>query len=193
MVKGEGIMDQKKIGGFLKELRNEKGITQEQLAEELGVSNRTVSRWETGFNMPDISVLIEIADYFDVSIPEIINGERKSEMNEEVKEMATSIATYAEEERNVLLKKVRYISIAGLIGLFIWNYMPVTDVPILEALRGAGMGTSAGALVASILFTTGNLEKMHKSKKPYRKVLKTAAILFVIGLFAAALIATFKK
>ena len=193
MVKGEGIMDQKKIGGFLKELRNEKGITQEQLAEELGVSNRTVSRWETGFNMPDISVLIEIADYFDVSIPEIINGERKSEMNEEVKEMATSIATYAEEERNVLLKKVRYISIAGLIGLFIWNYMPVTDVPILEALRGAGMGTSAGALVASILFTTGNLEKMHKSKKPYRKVLKTAAVLFIIGLFAAALFATFRK
>ena len=193
MVKGEGIMDQKKIGGFLKELRNEKGITQEQLAEELGVSNRTVSRWETGFNMPDISVLIEIADYFDVSIPEIINGERKSEMNEEVKEMAASIATYAEEERNVLLKKVRYISIAGLIGLFIWNYMPVTDVPILEALRGAGMGTSAGALVASILFTTGNLEKMHKSKKPYRKVLKTAAVLFIIGLFAAALFATFKK
>ena len=193
MVKGEGIMDQKKIGGFLKELRNEKGITQEQLAEELGVSNRTVSRWETGFNMPDISVLIEIADYFDVSIPEIINGERKSEMNEEVKEMATSIATYAEEERNVLLKRLRYISLAGLIGLFIWNYMPVTDVPILEALRGAGMGTSVGALVASILFTTGNLEKMHKSKKPYRKVLKTAAILFIIGLFAAALFATFKK
>ncbi|MCF0110017.1 MAG: helix-turn-helix transcriptional regulator [Erysipelotrichaceae bacterium] len=186
-------MDQKKIGGFLKELRNEKGITQEQLAEELGVSNRTVSRWETGFNMPDISVLIEIADYFDVSIPEIINGERKSEMNEEVKEMATSIATYAEEERNVLLKRLRYISLAGLIGLFIWVYMPVTDVPILEALRGAGLGTSAGALIASILFTTGNLEKMHKSKKPYRKVLKTAAILFVIGLFAAALIATFKK
>ena len=41
-------MDQKKIGGFLKELRREKGVTQEQLAERLGVSSRTVSRWETG-------------------------------------------------------------------------------------------------------------------------------------------------
>ena len=54
-------MNQIKIGSFLKELRNEKGITQEQFAEQLGVSNRTVSRWETGSNMPDISLLVEIA------------------------------------------------------------------------------------------------------------------------------------
>ena len=76
-------MDQKKIGNLLKKLRSEKGLTQEQLAEILNVSNRTVSRWETGSNMPDISLLVEIADFYDISIPEIINGERKSEkMNE---------------------------------------------------------------------------------------------------------------
>ena len=72
-------MDQKKIGNLLKKLRSEKGLTQEQLAEILNVSNRTVSRWETGSNMPDISLLVEIADFYDISIPEIINGERKSE------------------------------------------------------------------------------------------------------------------
>ena len=55
-------MDQRKIGAFLKELRKEKGITQEQMAEELGVSGRTISRWETGSNMPDISLLVEIAE-----------------------------------------------------------------------------------------------------------------------------------
>ena len=70
-------MDQKKIGSFLRELRKEQRITQEDLAEKLNVSSRTISRWETGSNMPDISLLIEIADFFDVSIPEIINGERK--------------------------------------------------------------------------------------------------------------------
>lgn len=73
-------MDQKKIGSFLRELRKEQRITQEDLAEKLNVSSRTISRWETGSNMPDISLLIEIADFFDVSIPEIINGERKSEI-----------------------------------------------------------------------------------------------------------------
>ena len=55
-------MDQIKVGAFLKDLRKEKEITQEQLAEELGVSGRTISRWETGKNMPDISILVEIAE-----------------------------------------------------------------------------------------------------------------------------------
>ena len=53
-------MDQVKIGNFLKKLRKEKGITQEQLAEILNVSGRTVSRWENGNNMPDISILVDI-------------------------------------------------------------------------------------------------------------------------------------
>ncbi len=54
-------MDSKKIGAFLKRLRSEKGITQEQLAEILGVSGRTVSRWETGNNLPDLSILVQIS------------------------------------------------------------------------------------------------------------------------------------
>ena len=56
-------MDQKKIGSFLKELRKEKGLTQEQLAERLKVSSRSVSRWETGNNMPDLSILVELSDF----------------------------------------------------------------------------------------------------------------------------------
>ena len=78
-MKGGAQMDQKRIGNFLKELRKEKNVTQEQLAEQLNVSGRTVSRWETGNNMPDISLLVEISELYEVSIPEIINGERKSE------------------------------------------------------------------------------------------------------------------
>ena len=82
-------MEQQKVGSFLKELRKEQNLTQEQFAEQLGVSGRSVSRWETGINMPDISLLVEIAEFYDVSISEIIDGERKSEkMNEEVKETA---------------------------------------------------------------------------------------------------------
>ena len=78
-------MDQSKIGQFLKQLRKEKGITQEEFAEKIGVSGRTVSRWETGSNMPDISLLVDIADFYDVDVREIIEGEKKSEMmNEEI-------------------------------------------------------------------------------------------------------------
>ena len=96
-MKGGNSMDQKKIGRFLKELRKEKNITQEQLAEKIKVSSRTVSRWETGSNMPDISLLAELAELYDVSIPEIIDGERKSEnMNEEIKETVLKLSDYTE-------------------------------------------------------------------------------------------------
>ena len=60
-------------------LRRSRGLSQEQLAEKLAVSGRTVSRWETGSNMPDIGMLVVLADFYGVSIPELINGERKSE------------------------------------------------------------------------------------------------------------------
>ena len=80
-------MDQKKTGSFLRELRKEKQLTQEQLAERFGVTNRSVSRWETGSNMPDLSILVELADFYDVDIRDIIDGERKGEdMNKEEKE-----------------------------------------------------------------------------------------------------------
>ena len=61
-------MDQKKIGGFLRELRKSAGFTQEQAAEKLGISSRTISRWETGAYMPDISMLVDIAELYDVDI-----------------------------------------------------------------------------------------------------------------------------
>ena len=70
-------MEQEKIGQFLRTLRKEKNLTQEQLAEHFQVSGRTVSRWENGNHMPDISVLIEIADFYAVDIREILDGERK--------------------------------------------------------------------------------------------------------------------
>lgn len=93
-------MNQKKIGTFLKQLRNEKGITQEQLAEILGVSGRTVSRWETGTNLPDLSILVQISEYYDVEIKEILNGERKSEnMDSELKETLLKVADYNELEK----------------------------------------------------------------------------------------------
>ena len=71
-------MDTKKIGIFLKDLRNEKGMTQEQLGEKLGVSNKTISRWETGKYMPPIDCLNMLSDIYNISINEILGGERAS-------------------------------------------------------------------------------------------------------------------
>ena len=100
-------MNQVKIGDFLRELRKEKGLTQEQLAEQFNISRRSVSRWETGSNMPDVGLLIEIADFFDVDIREIIDGERKSENME--KETLKKVAEYADAEKAKLKKKISNI------------------------------------------------------------------------------------
>lgn len=70
------IMDQIKIGKFIATLRKEKELTQEQLGEKLGVTNKTISRWENGNYMPDIEMLSLLSKEFDVSINELISGER---------------------------------------------------------------------------------------------------------------------
>lgn len=112
-------MDQIRVGTFLKALRKEKKLTQEQLAEKLNVSGRTVSRWETGANMPDIGMLVEIADFYDVSIPEIINGERKSEsMDRETRETAAAMAEYSRNEVRTGKRKVLGI-LLSVFALFI--------------------------------------------------------------------------
>ena len=112
-------MNMIKIGRFLQELRKEKGITQEQMAEELGVSGRTISRWETGSNMPDIGMLIEIADFYEVSIPEIIDGERKNEnMNQETKDTAIKLAEYSKNEAKIGKQRVTGY-LMSVFGIFI--------------------------------------------------------------------------
>ena len=102
-------MNQVKIGEFLRELRKGKGLTQEQLAEQFNISRRSVSRWETGSNMPDVGLLIEIADFFDVDIREIIDGEMKIENMEKEKEALKKVAEYADAEKAKLKKKVSNI------------------------------------------------------------------------------------
>ena len=69
-------MDQIKMGKFIAALRKEKGLTQEKLGERLGVTNKTVSRWENGNYMPDVEMLSLLSEEFGVSINELISGER---------------------------------------------------------------------------------------------------------------------
>lgn len=94
------MIDQVKIGNFLRELRKEKGQTQEEIANMFGVSSRSVSRWENGNTMPDLGILVELADYYDVDIRELIDGERKTEnMDKDTKETLLKVADYADKQK----------------------------------------------------------------------------------------------
>ena len=69
-------MDQEKIGKFISALRKQQGLTQEQLGEKLGVTNKTVSRWETGKYMPDLDKLQDLSAILGISVNELLAGER---------------------------------------------------------------------------------------------------------------------
>lgn len=146
-------MEQKKIGLFLKELRKEKGLTQGQLAEQINVSDRTISRWETGTTLPDLSVLVELADFYDVDIREIIDGERKSEkMNEEMKATLVKAAQYAGEEKKKQIGRMRKVIGGILLGFGCFLIMSAFAVFPSESGWGAKFAILGALTVAAGVF-----------------------------------------
>jgi transcriptional regulator with XRE-family HTH domain len=157
-----------KIGEFLQELRKEKGLTQEQLAEKVGVARRTVSRWETGYNMPDLDVLIELADLYDADLREILSGERKSEhMNEELKETVLQVADYSNEEKTRLLRRMHLMFIAGLVGITAYLatiFLELDDKQPYEFIGSFGLGIAMGMIIIGIIFTSRHASKIREFK-----------------------------
>ena len=142
-------MDQVRIGKFISQCRKERHLTQEQLAEHFYVSSRTVSRWETGSNMPDLDMLIELADYYDVDIREIIDGERKSEeMNSETKDILKKVAEYAAEEQ----RKLKNRMVAMLIGTMI---LLLGSVVVFEGYESGLINISMEDGIGILMFSVG--------------------------------------
>ena len=161
-------MDLVKIGSFLQKLRKEKGITQEQLAEQLGVARRTVSRWETGSNMPDLDVLVELSDFYAVDLREILNGERKSEhMNEELKETVLQVADYSSEERARLVRWMHWLFIAGFAGFVVFlviYFMGMDNAPVYGTIAGLGLGIAFGMIIIGVIFTSRYAARIREFK-----------------------------
>ena len=81
-------MDNKQIGKFISKMRKSKELTQNELADKLNISNKTISKWETGEGLPDISVLPELAKVLGVTVDELLNAELKEEASIKVEEVA---------------------------------------------------------------------------------------------------------
>ena len=184
-------MDQIKIGAFLKTLRREKNMTQEQLAEQLGVSSRTVSRWETGSNIPDISLLAELAEFYDVSIPELIDGERKSEiMNEEIKEVADKMADYAGAEKTTIIKNIRNHSLFGVCAVAILMILE-SSVPEgysrwTDLLHAYCETLAYVSIIMIFLISTGLIHKFEKKQKEINLPKPLLLVISAVAAFAIA-------
>ena len=170
-------MDQVKIGRFMRELRKEKALTQEQLAEKFGVSNRTVSRWENGNNMPDISILIELADFYGVDMRELLSGERKSEkMDKDVKETLEMVAEYTDAEKEKMLRSI-VVSIIFGAAAFLFLFVMLLFSSTVGFKDKADSGTSAfiawfGFTEMAICFITVMQIKGSMTKNRMKKIRK---------------------
>jgi transcriptional regulator with XRE-family HTH domain len=184
-------MDTIKIGNFLRELRKEKNLTQEQLADVFNVSARTVSRWETGSNMPDISILVEIADYYDLDVREILNGERSYALpagSSSIKD----IAEYADKDKEKLAVKTRLYAIAGIIGIITYLCLRAFGNPdsiIINLIASLSLVAVYAALASSLIYTTNRLQTLQrKLKMKFKKNLLLIILTLVIGIILLLLV-----
>lgn len=163
-------MDQQRIGAFLKELRNENNFTQEQLAEKFGVSRRTVSRWETGYNMPDLGLLVELADFYDVELRELLDGERKGvNMEKELEETVFKVADYSNEHTLKLIKMLQCYFIVGCV-LFIGHILLIAFRPeqtgfVYGILEGGTIGIPVVTVFVGTYLTSKYIAKARKSRE----------------------------
>ena len=154
-------MNQYNIGNYIVNKRKQKNYTQEQLAELLGVSNKTISKWENGRCMPDYSIIDQLCKELGISIAELLDGEDKEE---------NSIRVYDEEQVKSLLKKVNDVEktykmnigiiliVVGLISLAVFPLYGGTHFK--DFISGALFGGSLSLILLGITIII-----LHKRKK----------------------------
>ena len=115
-------MDNVKTGKFIAECRREMGLTQQQLADKLNLSNKTISKWESGAGSPDISNLAEVAKVLGITVDELLNGERKTEQADEA---ASEKAPVKKQLTKAQIIKISLTllgaAIGGILGILAYN------------------------------------------------------------------------
>ena len=166
-------MDQKKIGSFLKELRKEKKLTQEQLAEVLGVSNRSISRWENGVSLPDFDLVIELSRYFSVSIEEFLDGEKKAEMSDQKTDSKTEqtllkVAGYEGAGKKQFSGRICILVCFAIAAFGIYSLLVFLGLAFQKGYSGLAsfsMGFVFAALLVGALYTSSYMAKVRAAKR----------------------------
>lgn len=157
-------MDQRRIGAFLRELRRGRGLTQQQIAEEFGVTVRTVSRWETGSNLPDIDLLMLLADYYEVDLKELLSGSRKDEtMDDEMKETVRKVSDYKDIAQKRITRRLCALFALGFAAFTAWlvmYFIGIDETFTHGFIPGCLLGFSYGMLIIGVLYTSGVLYKL---------------------------------
>ena len=156
-------MDQIKTGNFLKELRKAKNITQEELANHLNVSRKSVSRWETGTNMPDLDILIELSKFYDVNIDEILNGQKRENNEVDIDETVSNVAAISDNTLNTIKRRMHILFIIGFIAATIFMYLYMNDYEG-NFFTGLCLGIEYGMMIVGIISTSKYADIIRNAK-----------------------------
>ncbi len=189
-------MDPVKCGNYLKTLRKEKGLTQEQLAEMLGVSNRSVSRWETGANLPDIDIIIILSEYYDVDIRDILDGENRTaehhaaersneKMLAEEKEVIVKAVEYGSEKERGLSRRVFFAVIAGVAALAISLF---AAFKLLNNAKGSGVIMFAAVIAFTVYCIVLQIPQSNRSTYGYLVTLISGFVAVIVSNAAVLLL-----
>ena len=135
-------MDQLKIGRFIAECRKQKDLTQMQLSEKLGITDKAISKWERGIAMPDSSIMLELCDILGISVNELLSGEKISMENNNQKneQLLLEMAKELENKNKAIwysMWAIMIISITALIaGIFIAAFLIPEGVWQLVTILG---------------------------------------------------------
>ena len=206
------MMNQIEIGKFIAKCRKEKKLTQAQLAEKLNITDRAVSKWETGKSMPDSSIMLELCEILGITVNELLSGEEIDMEIYEKKADENLIALKRKDENNMTKNVILSIlfSAALLIGIMVcaicniaisgnltWSFIPVSSIvfawvitfpSIIWGKRGIIVSLiSLSVFIVPYLFLLGSLLKA-------KEVFSVGAVMAVASIiFLWLIVAVFKR
>ena len=124
-------MDQLKIGKFIAECRKQKQLTQLQLADKLGITDKAISKWERGIAMPDTSIMLELCDILCISVNELLNGEmiNMENSNEKNEQLLLDMAKELETKNKTIWSSMWAIMIVSMTALIAGIFIAAFLIP----------------------------------------------------------------
>ncbi len=168
-------MNQEKIGKFIAKMRKEKKLTQQELAEKLGVSDRTIGNWENGRNMPDLSLFKPLCEELNISINDLLSGEKlkKEKYQEKFEENVINTIDYS--NKRIKLSKDHIYSLLMIFGLFI-------SITALTMFSADSSWNCIYSLVGIIMFIIGLGLKTKKLGLIKQSIILILTIIFSISI-----------
>ncbi len=194
-------MNQEKIGKYIVECRKKKNMTQQELAEKLEVSDRTIGNWENGRNMPDLSLFKPLSEILGISIAELIDGGKidKNNIAYKSEEILTNTINYQTEKiRKKENKYIFFICFLSLIIIIALNVNTIFNNDSLEYLPLIVLGVIF--IFLGIMNYKGNISSIHwynrrnvskKDVKNYGKLMGIGTIILGVGMIVTAIFQLF--